>query len=89
MSTTATASKAVVVEPTSTISKDVNVIVQPTPFYKTFSFWIILIAIIILIIIGALLFYFAPTPAGGFTLIGFYIFAIILLIIGILIAIMT
>lgn len=63
-----------------------TVVVQPTPFYRTFSFWIILIAVIILIVIGFILFFETSTAAGGFTLIGFYIFAIILLIIGILIA---
>ena len=72
----------------STSEVPVTVIAQPTPFYKTFSFWMIIISIIILIIIGFILFYYTPNPAGGFTLIGFYIFAIILLIIGILIAVM-
>jgi len=72
----------------STSEVPVNLVVEPVRFYATFSFWMILVAIVLLIIIGFVLFYFTPTPAGGFTLIGFYIFSILLLIIGILIAIM-
>ncbi len=74
---------------TTATEKTVQVSVQPTPFYKTFSFWMIIIAVIILIVIGFILFFETNTPAGGFVLIGFYVFAIILLIIGILIAALT
>ena len=76
------------VSPAAISEKNVNVVVERTPFYKTFSFWIIFIAVVILIVIGFVIFFNTTTPAGGYTLIGFYIFAIILLIIGVLIAVM-
>lgn len=66
---------------------NVTVIAEKTPFYKTFSFWVIFISIIILIIIGFFIFFDAATITGGFVLLGFYVFAVVFLIIGVLIAV--
>ena len=72
---------------TTAAPTNVTVVAEKTPFYKTFSFWVIFISIIILIVIGFIIFFEAGTPTGGFVLIGFYVFAIIFLIIGVLIAV--
>lgn len=69
---------------TSTTSekRPIVVSIEKTPFYKTFSFWIIFISIIIFIVIGFIIFFQSGNEVGGFFLIGFYAFAIIFLIIG-------
>ena len=69
------------------IPNNVTVIAEKTPFYKTFSFWVIFISIIILIIIGFFIFFDAASITGGFILLGFYVFAIIFLVIGVLVAV--
>ena len=76
------------VTPAAISEKNINVVVQKTPFYKTFSFWIIFIAVVIFIVIGFVIFFNTTDLAGGVTLIVFYILAIIMLIIGVLIAVM-
>jgi len=65
------------------------VLAKSKPFYKTVSFWMIVIASIILVVIGIVIWYESVSFAGGITLVAFYAFAIILLIVGLLIAILA
>ena len=64
----------------------VTVNIEKTPFYKTASFWLIVIAIILLIIVGIFVFFSTANQALSITIIVVYVLGIILLIAGLLAA---
>lgn len=55
-----------------------------TPFYKTAGFWFIIIGLIVLIIVGIFVYIEISNVGLNATVLGLYIFGIILLVIGVI-----
>jgi len=90
MATTTVSSTTVPATPVAATTVSKTVVPTSFPFYKNPAFYMIVIAIIILIIVGFIV-YFQLNSSGGpglsITVVSLYAFAIILLVIGVIWAI--